>query len=1002
MRRLNVIFPIAWVLLFAVAVFAQLPTFTAADMPWDGDKFGNIRAVVSVADASAKAAHAHIEWRRRDQDPAAKNIIVTAADGRTVVNVIRGEVNNESGDIYFEPVAGAGNYYIYYLPYKKAGSANYPKDFYPHFANSADPAWANSAKDRAVAAKVVEIEAIDAFDSFYPMEVIATRAETEAILRRNAGKAFIIFPEDRMFPIRMKDHLPARWAVSGDKNSFSGDARRDEFYAFQLGVFAIDALKDVRVRFDGLRSGRSSIPASQMTCINTDGVDYRGVAFTREVDVAAGKVQALWCGVEIPVNAKPGKYTGTAVVSADGKSSQTIALTIDVSNVVAPNHGFNEPEKQTRLNWLNSTLAQQNTVIAPYTPIAVSGSELNILGRQIVLGQGGLPRAIRTFFTPEMTSIGANANDVLAEPMRFQIVDGSGTTLASNGGRLWFSERSPGKVSWTAEETYPNAAERKLTMSVHGSLEFDGFLSYEIKVTANEDIDLRDIRLMIPFTRGSSEYMLGLGEKGRKTPDELRWKWDVATKNQDGAWLGAVNAGMQFSLRDEKYSRPLNTNFYLQKPLLLPTSWGNEGKGGIDIAAKDDTREVSAFSGARRMKKGDVLYYNFTLQITPFHPIDTDWQWANRFYHKYSPIDEIKKTGATVVNIHHATAINPYINYPFIEHAKMKAYIDEAHAKGLKVKIYNTVRELSNHAYELPALRSLGHEIYSPGNGGGFSWLQEHVGDDYIAAWFVPEIKDAAIVNSGVSRWHNYYVEGMNWLVQNVGIDGIYLDDVAFDRVTMKRIKRVLTKDGHPGIIDLHSANQFNKSDGFNNSAMLYMEHFPYLNRLWFGEYFDYEKNSPDFFLTEVSGIPFGLMGEMLQGGGNPWRGMIYGMTNRMPWSDNADPRPIWKAWDDFGMRGTKMFGYWSPNCPVRTDNESVLATVYAKKGAAMVAIASWADADTAVELKIDWKALGIDPAKAVIRAPGITNFQSAAEYRVGEKLNVPKNKGFLLTIETR
>ena len=64
----------------------------------------------------------------------------------------------------------------------------------------------------------------------------------------------------------------------------------------------------------------------------------------------------------------------------------------------------------------------------------------------------------------------------------------------------------------------------------------------------------------------------------------------------------------------------------------------------------------------------------------------------------------------------------------------------------------------------------------------------------------------------------------------------------------------------------------------------------------------DYENNPADFFLTEVSGIPFGLIGEMLQGGGNPWRGMIFGMTNRMPWSDNADPRPIWKAWDNFGI----------------------------------------------------------------------------------------------------
>ena len=185
----------------------------------------------------------------------------------------------------------------------------------------------------------------------------------------------------------------------------------------------------------------------------------------------------------------------------------------------------------------------------------------------------------------------------------------------------------------------------------------------------------------------------------------------------------------------------------------------------------------------------------------------------------------------------------------------------------------------------------------------------------------------------------------------------------------MKRIKRVLTKDGHPGIIDLHSANQYNKNDGFNNSANLYMEHFPYLNRLWFGEYFDYEKNDPDFFLTEVSGIPFGLMGEMLQGGGNPWRGMIYGMTNRMPWSDNADPRPIWKVWDDFGMKGTKMVGYWVDDNPVKTDNDKVLATIYKKKGKTLVSIASWANDDVNVQLKIDWKKLGIDPLKATISA---------------------------------
>lgn len=47
--------------------------------------------------------------------------------------------------------------------------------------------------------------------------------------------------------------------------------------------------------------------------------------------------------------------------------------------------------------------------------------------------------------------------------------------------------------------------------------------------------------------------------------------------------------------------------------------------------------------------------------------------------------------------------------------------------------------------------------------------------------------KGSAIVSTGISRWHNFYVEGLNWLTKNVGIDGVYIDDLAFDRNTMKR-----------------------------------------------------------------------------------------------------------------------------------------------------------------------------------------------------------------------
>ena len=99
----------------------------------------------------------------------------------------------------------------------------------------------------------------------------------------------------------------------------------------------------------------------------------------------------------------------------------------------------------------------------------------------------------------------------------------------------------------------------------------------------------------------------------------------------------------------------------------------------------------------------------------------------------------------------------------------------------------------------------------------------------------------------------------------------------------------------------------------------------------------------------------------MLQGGGNPWRGMLYAMSNRLPWSGN--PRPLWKLWDSFGIAEARMFGYWSRECPVRTDKQNVLATVYRREGKSLVCLASWEKSSCAIHLKIDpISAVKIDP----------------------------------------
>ena len=355
-----------------------------------------------------------------------------------------------------------------------------------------------------------------------------------------------------------------------------------------------------------------------------------------------------------------------------------------------------------------------------------------------------------------------------------------------------------------------------------------------------------------------------------------------------------------------------------------------------------------------------------------------------------------------MVNIHHDTLPNLYINYPFLNLDLLTPYISEAHAQGLKAKVYYTVRELTTHLPELWALRSLGDEIYRTNGTQGHGnrqldfWLQEHLQSGYTPAWITRTPAgdiDAAIRVYFDSRLDNFYLEGLKWLINNVPIDGIYLDEIGYPREMMQRVRRVL--EGRPGtMIDLHG----NRSWWSCNSPVgYYMEHLPYVDRLWFGEAFNPDL-PPDFWLVEMSGIPFGLSSDMLQNP-NPWRGMVYGMTDRAFYS-GPSPTAIWNLWNRFGIRDAEMLGWWEDAAPITTGRADIPATVYRKQGKSLVAIASWAKEAANVPLHIDWKKLGLDPVRARIAAPDIAGFQVGREFAVDEPIPVAPGEGWLIVIE--
>ena len=977
---------------------------------WDANSLGNHRVVIDVSKGTGAMA-VHIPWRRRDLEPQKKKVIlIDAKTGRRIDNVHPVEVNREFGDFIFEPVTVPGEYYMYYMPYEMTGR-HYPKVRYLEPEQTSDAAWLERCgytngrlpKERwsiLPKAKVVDMQSIDEFNSFYPMEVIATAEETRELLSKVPRASYILFPEDRRYPIRMAEDLPLRWIERGPQDSFEGDALGGEFYAFQIGVYAArKAISDIDVGFSDMQGpGDSLIDASALRCFNVGGVDWQGRKFEKiffQIHsgecVEKGKVRALWFGIDVPENVAAGRYNGRITITPTGAESTTIRFILNIKDELMADAGDSQPWRHSRLRWLDSKIALDDEIVEPFTPLVVRGNSIDCLGRSVTIGKAGLPQRIRSRFAPEVTHIVGSERDVLSGPVRLVVETGTGQHVQWEIVGPKIVKRSAGAVAWESQST-----SGALSLNCHGQMEFDGFLGYTITLSASERTALKDVRLEIPVSKDVAKYIMGMGLKGGLRPAEHRWKWD-RKKNHDSVWIGDTNAGLQVALRAENYSRPLNTNFYLLKPLNMPPSWWNEGKGGCDIRQTDEnTVSISAYSGPRIIQAGRKLHFDFNLLLTPFKTLDVQGQWATRFYHSYKPIDEIAKTGANTINNHHANDANPYINYPFIHTQQMKDYVDAAHANKMKVKIYYTVRELSNRCPEIFALRSLDDEILAYGPGGGHSWLQEHLGSNYIAGWFVPRFKDAAVINSGVSRWHNYYLEGLNWLVENIGIDGLYIDDVAFDRTVMKRVRKILDRKRPGALIDLHSANQYNVRDGFVNSANLYLEHFPYINRLWFGEYFDYN-SAPDFWLVEVSGICFGLMGEMLQDGGNPWRGMIYGMTARLPREEM--PARLWKLWDEFGMQDARMLGYWAPSCPVRADNKDVLVTVYAKADRALLSVASWAPEPVSCRLKIDFDALGISREGAQLAAPFIEGFQDSATFAVTDQIPVEPGKGWLLIL---
>lgn len=1010
--------------------------FVVAEKPWLPDGLGNHRAVVRVNE-SVRVARAVLKWRRVDPQPEIKRVIVKyAATGADAAHVIARDVTAERGEVLFNPTSGPGIYFIYYMPYReRKGSSegrHQPKwnDYFPA-DYSEGKKWLDSfdAFRPPVEADVLRFESRTAFEAWTPMGLRATAAETNAIRKAHPENP-VVFTEDRANPIHPASWLPAKWAKGAEvRDSFSGMALKDEYYVWQIALWTPGgALEGVKVKFTDLvrdggmarslsasqgaqtasvqQQGCGSIQGVGITCFNTEGVNWDGKPMDITLDVPANRVQPLWCGVMIPPDAAPGIYRGTATITAKGMSPRAVAIEITVSDQTARDHGDGELWRHSRLRWLNSRIGEGDAPTQPYKAMtynrearAVGASE-----KTLMLTESGLPASIKV-----------NGRDVLKRPMRFVVVTEKGEFEVGAG---TFVEReterweAKGHVAWRVkgrQQAYNSkvvtdagrgrqqAYNSKLRIDVRGRMEFDGFVRYVVEVAAEGDVKVKDVRLVTDYTPYASEYLMGaayMGRDGGKRPQAYSWDWQKGC--YDSYWTGGAEAGLHVEFRGGAYHGPLIADrSYSYKP---PQAWANGGKGRIEFGGTDGMTVVARTG--ETVLSATPRRWEFDLNITPVKPLDLKRQFTQRYFHADpARFDEVAEaTGANIVNIHHAQLLNPVINYPFVVQEELKEYIAAQHAKGRKVKLYYTIRELTNHTVELQALRSLGGEVIAPGNAHGAPWLWEHMGEGYRPAWYVRMWNggyvDAAFVLSPHSRWINYYLEGLRWMFENYGIDGIYMDDVAFDRTVMKRMRRIIEKYRPGALVDLHS------NTGYSKGPMnQYTEFFPYVDRLWFGESFKYDQMSPDTWFVTFSGIPFGQMSEMLQGGGNRWLGAVYGTTRRCYMDFSAgNPAAIWKAWADFGIENARMSGYWDEYAFVKTDSPDVKATAFIRGDKALITLGNFAAEPRTVKLTVDGRWTGRRRLQLVARP--IPGFQEGRTFDLDAPIPIPPKQGWMLWVQ--
>ena len=450
--------------------------------------------------------------------------------------------------------------------------------------------------------------------------------------------------------------------------------------------------------------------------------------------------------------------------------------------------------------------------------------------------------------------------------------------------------------------------------------------------------------------------------------------------------------------------------------------------------------ELEAFTGPIKLEAADPVKLHFDLVVTPNKPVDTARHFQKQRYYQMEsqlvPAPTLLDNGIRIANVHQGNELNPWIIYPLdpVANGLARDFADKMHAGGSKVKTYYSSGSLSFITPELWAFFSLYGELLAhpayidpippptpppyaegsksqriasienhrvddsgsdPPQFGPHHWFAEHAATALFSSdWTTPLSTastsplcdgcdmDVSFTTRANSRLANFWSRLLLPATEELQIDGIYLDGVAYDAPTMLRAMRAVSAGrGRQGssdaLMDLHCGNRWPSGKG-EIDVLEYAQHMSLMDSVMFGEGFDDGGThgcpdlqsgvcgDADWMLLATSGLQFGVMNDMLTDI-NVHRGMVFGMWARPPYSSLEQNHQIWEFFDSSGLADnrTEMIGFWADEADwhavATTSHAGIKATAYVvqprdhdDQGHVVIALASWAASDTTFTLSLN------------------------------------------------